>query len=181
MKLWGYKRPDGSIAITAQFLGAGIFRGNLAPVQQQDRVFALVSRGGKVVERFADDTATASGVPIPAPHGPCPIGLRCWHETLVQAGDWVGGPIDRNPSFGEGHSTAGLFKFPSGAVYIDDQGYEGGITHFLLPNVTVEQAERWATTIRAGLPAMRPDGGCVFEIKASKIRGGSRLTYRHGC
>ncbi len=33
---WGYKRPDGSVAIPPRYLGAGVFREGRAPVEDAD-------------------------------------------------------------------------------------------------------------------------------------------------
>src|SRR5207247_6630052 len=63
---WGYKRADGSVAISPRYVGAGEFRNGRAPVE--DSVgFAIVDRNGAIVERITGDSVAAGRDPVPPP------------------------------------------------------------------------------------------------------------------
>lgn len=181
-ELWGYRFLDKRVAIKPQFAGAAIFQGDRAAVRLTNG-WAFIGRTGAIIERIAEDTATATAIPIPRPEPPLDDchRLRCYMELLGKSDRLVGGEIAQRPERGEGSSSAGLWKHASGAVVIDIQGYEGGITTLLLPGVTPDSAERWAAAMRPYLPPSTPGGGCQFELTAGRIRGGSSLQYRHGC
>ncbi len=56
---WGYKRPDGTVAIPPRYLGAGGFREGRAPVEDADG-FAMIDDRGRIVERIVTESL---GVP----------------------------------------------------------------------------------------------------------------------
>src|SRR6266852_5919677 len=67
---WGYKHPDGSVAIPPRYLGAGVFRGGQAPVKDADG-FAIIDDTGRIVERIVTDSVSGSAGPIPSPAEAC--------------------------------------------------------------------------------------------------------------
>jgi hypothetical protein len=58
---WGYKHPDGSVAIPPRYLGAGVFREGHAPVKDADG-FAMIDATGRIAQRIVVDTVSARGV-----------------------------------------------------------------------------------------------------------------------
>src|SRR5688500_3477211 len=63
---WGYKRPDGSVAIPPRYVGAGVFREGQAPVKDADG-FAMIDDTGRIVERIVIDSVSAFAGPVPPP------------------------------------------------------------------------------------------------------------------
>src|SRR5437762_2429152 len=111
---WGYKRPDGSVAITPYYIGAGQFHEGRAPVEDDDG-FAIIDELGTVVERIAVDAVVAAAEPVPPPSDTCAwsgaerfpsTGLECYVRQLRGSGPVVGGEIARRPTSGESFSSA---------------------------------------------------------------------------
>src|SRR2546421_267967 len=106
---WGYKRPDGSVAISPRYVGAGEFRNGRAPVE--DSVgFAIVDRNGAVVERISGDSVAGGRDAVPPPSDGCAwsgsdrfpsVGLECYVRELRASGPVLGGRITRRPPGGE--------------------------------------------------------------------------------
>jgi hypothetical protein len=67
---WGYKRPDGTVAIPPRYLGAGAFREGQAPVEDADG-FAVIDETGRIVERIVTDSVRASAGPVSSPADSC--------------------------------------------------------------------------------------------------------------
>ena len=184
---WGYKRPDGSVAIPPRYEGAGIFRGSHAPVKDADG-FAIIDRTGRVVQRIATDSVSAPTAPIPPPAatcawspGPTPsfsTGLQCYVRQLRGSMRVIGGDVAINPSRGEGFRAAVVLKFPTGVVVIEDIGYEGFIRRVLLPGITAEQAREWRLKLYPDLPAKE---GCSETWTTGTIRGGAFIEQSGGC
>ena len=55
--LWGYARPDGSVAVEPQYVAAGRFEGRLAPVRTATEGWAYVDRDGARVGNGGYDSA----------------------------------------------------------------------------------------------------------------------------
>jgi hypothetical protein len=183
---WGYKRPDGSVAIPPRYLGAGVFREGQAPVKDADG-FAMIDHTGRIVQRIAVDFLSVSAVPIPPPADACAwstsapfptTGFQCYVRQLRGSAAVIGGEITIRPSGGESSRSAVILKFPSGVVVVEDVGYEGFTRCVLLPGVSREQALQWRLKLYPDLPAKV---GCSESWNVGVIRGGAFIEQRAGC
>ena len=183
---WGYKRPDGRVAIPPRYLGAGEFRQGRAPVKDADG-FAIIDDAGRIVQRIAVDSVSASAVPVPPPAEVCAwsaaapfpsAGLECYVRQLRGSASVIGGAIAIRPSAGESSRSAVILKFPSGVVVVEDIGYEGFTRRVLLPGVSREQARQWQLTLYPDLPAKM---GCSESWSVAAISGGAVIEQRAGC
>ena len=183
---WGYKRPDGSVAIPPRYLGAGVFREGHAPVKDADG-FALIDATGRIAQRIVIDSVSASAVPIPAPTDACAwsasapfptTGLQCYVRQLRGSAAVIGGEITIRPPGGESSRSALVLKFPSGVVVVEDIGYEGFTRRVLLPGVSREQALQWRLKLYPDLPVK---DGCSESWNVGVIPGGAFIEQRAGC
>src|SRR5438445_4922876 len=129
---WGYKRLDGSIVISARYIGAGAFHEGRAPIEDS-LGFALVDTSGSIVERIPRDSVMASAEPVPPPSSMCAwsgpgrfpsVGLDCFLREVRAAGQAGGGEITRRPRGGELSSSALVPKLRYGVLVIEEIGYE---------------------------------------------------------
>jgi len=183
---WGYKQPDGRVAIPPRYLGAGVFREGHAPVKDGDG-FAIIDDTGRVVERIATESVSPSAVPIPPPADACawsaeaPFpspGLQCYVRQLRGSAAVIGGHITITPSGGEASRAALILKFPTGVVVVEDIGYEGFRRRVLLPGVRHDEALQWRLTLYPELPAK---DGCSESWSAGTVPGGAFIEQVAGC
>jgi hypothetical protein len=183
---WGYKRPDGSVAIPPRYLGAGVFREGRAPVKDADG-FAMIDTTGRIAERIVVDSVPAPTVPIPPPADSCAwsapapfptIGLQCYIRQLRGSAAVVGGEITIRPAGGESSHSAIILQFPSGVVVVEDIGYEGFTRRVLLPGVSLEQAHQWRLKLYPDLPVKI---GCSESWNTGVVPGGAFIEQAAGC
>ena len=183
---WGYKRPDGSIAIPPRFLGAGAFLQGQAPVKDADG-FAMIDGTGRIVQRIVIDSVSASGEAIPAPADGCAwspsatfpsTGLQCYVRQLRGSAPGIGGEISISPLRGESFRSAVVLKLPTGVLVVEDIGYEGFTRRVFLPGVSGEQAMEWRLKLYPALPAK---GGCSESWNTGIVPGGAFIEQTAGC
>ena len=183
---WGYKRPDGRVAIPPRYLGAGVFREGHAPVKDGDG-FAIIDDTGRVVERIMTESVSPSAVPIPPPADACAwsaaapfpsTGLQCYVRQLRGSAAVVGGHLTITPSGGESSHTALILKFPTGVVVVEDIRYEGFTRRVLLPGVSHDEALQWRMKLYPELPTK---DGCSESWNAGVVPGGALIEQRAGC
>jgi hypothetical protein len=183
---WGYKRPDGSVAIPPRYLGAGVFREGQAPVKDAD-CFAMIDATGRIAQRIVVDSVSEPAVPIPPPADTCAwsapapfptTGLQCYVRQLRGSAAVIGGEITIRPPGGESSRSAVILKFPSGVVVVEDIGYEGFTRRVLLPGVSRERALQWRLKLYPDLPAKV---GCSESWNVGVIPGGAFIEQRAGC
>jgi hypothetical protein len=183
---WGYKRPDGSVAIPPRYLGAGVFREGQAPVKDADG-FAMIDDTGRIVQRIVVDSVSTSTVPIPPPADTCAwsaaapfptTGLQCYVRQLRGPAAVIGGEITIRPRGGESSRSALILKFPTGVVVVEDIGYEGFTRRVLLPGVSREQALQWRLKLYPDLPAKI---GCSESWNTGVVPGGAFIEQGAGC
>ena len=183
---WGYKRPDGSVAIPPRYLGAGAFREGRAPVKDSDG-FAMIEETGRIVERIMTDSVSASGGPIPSPADACAwsaslpfptTGLQCYLRQLRGSAPVIGGEITIRPPGGESSRSALVLKFPSGVVVVEDIGYEGFTRRVLLPRVSAQQALAWRLKLYPDVPVKV---GCSESWSTGIVPGGAFIEQVAGC
>ncbi len=183
---WGYTRPDGSVAISPRYVGAGQFRNGRAPVE--DSVgFAIVDRNGAVVERITGDSVAAGRDPVPPPSDRCAwsgsdrfpsVGLECYVRQLRASGAVLGGEITRRPPGGESSSSAVVLKLRSGVLVIEEIGYEGFRRRVILPGVSAAQATEWRRRLYPDAPIK---DGCSESWSTGTVRGGAFIEQAAGC
>jgi hypothetical protein len=183
---WGYRRPDGSVAIPPRYLGAGAFREGRAPVKDAEG-FAIVNDTGRIVERIAIDSVSASGGPVTSPGDACawspsvPFpapGLECYVRQLRGSAPVIGGEITIRPLGGESSRSAVVLKFPTGVVVIEDISYEGFTRRVLLPGVSGEQALEWRLKLYPDVPVKV---GCSESWNTGIVPGGAFIEQIAGC
>jgi hypothetical protein len=183
---WGYKRPDGTVAIPPRYVGAGLFRAGQAPVKDADG-FATIDDMGRIVQRIVIDSVSAPAVPIPAPADTCAwsasapfptTGLQCYVRQLRGAAEAIGGEITIRPPGSESARSALILKFPTGVVVVEDIGYEGFIRRVLLPGVSGEQALQWRLKLYPDRPAKM---GCSESWNTGVVPGGAFIEQVAGC
>jgi len=183
---WGYKRPDGSVAIPPRYLGAGVFREGQAPVKDADG-FAMIDDTGRIVERIVIDSVSASAGPVPPPADACawsasaPVpttGLQCYVRQLRGTAPVVGGEIAIRPTRGESSRSAVVLRFPTGVVVVEDIGYEGFTRRVLLPGVSGKQALEWRLKLYPRVPVK---DGCSESWNTGLVPGGAFIEQVAGC
>jgi hypothetical protein len=197
---WGYKRPDGRVAIPPRFLGAGAFREGRAPVEDADG-FAMIDDTGRIVERIVTDSVSASAGLIPPPADTCagpvsaPVpntglpfpppglafpstGLQCYVRQLRGSAPVIGGEITIRPPGGESARSAVVLRFPTGVVVVEDIGYEGFTRRVLLPGVSGEQALEWRLRL---YPDVLVKDGCSESWQTGIVPGGAFIEQAAGC
>jgi hypothetical protein len=183
---WGYKRPDGSVAIAPRYVGAGMFREGQAPVKDAQG-FAMIDVTGRIVERIAIDSVTAAAEPVSPPADTCAwaatapfpsTGLQCYVAQLRGSAPGIGGTITINPSRGESSRSAVVLKFPTGVVVVEDIGYEGFTRRVLLPGVSAKQALEWRLKLYPDIPVK---AGCAETWRTSSLQGGAFIEQVAGC
>ncbi len=183
---WGYKRPDGSVAITPYYIGAGQFHEGRAPVEDDDG-FAIIDELGTVVERIAVDAVVAAAEPVPPPSDTCAwsgaerfpsTGLECYVRQLRGSGPVVGGEIARRPTSGESFSSAVVLRLRFGVVVLEEIGYEGFRRRVILPGVGAGQVLQWRRTLYPDAPVKQ---GCSESWTTGTVRGGAFIEQAAGC
>lgn len=183
---WGYKRPDGSVAISPRYVGAGEFQDGRAPVEDSIG-FAIIDPTAAVVERITGDSVTAGGDSVPPPSDRCAWsiadrfpsdGLECYVEELRASGPVLGGKITRRPPGGESSSSAVVLKLRSGVLVIEQIGYEGFRRRVILPGISVAQATAWRRKLYPDAP---PKMGCSESWSTGTVRGGAFIEQSAGC
>ena len=183
---WGYKRPDGSIAIPPRYVGAGVFRKGQAPVKDADG-FAMIDETGRIVERIVTDSVSASAGPVPPPASTCAwsasapfptTGLQCYVRQLRGSAPVLGGDIVIRPPGGESSRSAVVLRIPTGVVVVEDIGYEGFTRRVLLPGVSAAQAREWRLTLYPELPVKT---GCSESWNTGTVPGGAFIEQAAGC
>jgi hypothetical protein len=183
---WGYKRPDGSIAISPRYVGAGEFQSGRAPVEDSIG-FAIVDQNGVVVERITGGSVAAGTDPVPGPSDRCvwsasdrfpSAGLECYVRELRASGPVVGGTITRRPPGGESSSAAVVLKLRAGVLVIEQIGYEGFRRRVILPGVTSSQALEWRRKLYPDAPVKE---GCSESWTTGTVRGGAFIEQAAGC
>lgn len=183
---WGYKRSDGSVAISPRYVGAGEFRDGRAPVEDSIG-FAIIDRNGAVVERITGDSVAAGRDPVPPPSDMCAwsgsdrfpsLGLECYIRELRAAGPVLGGKLTRIPPGGESSSGALVLKLRSGVLVIERIGYEGFRRRVILPGVSAAQATAWRRKLYPDAPAKM---GCSESWTTGAVQGGAFIEQAAGC
>ena len=197
---WGYKRPDGTVAIPPRYLGAGVFREGRAPVEDADG-FAMIDDWGRIVERIVTESVSASaglvpppadtcawpvsaplpnaGLPFPPPGVPFPsTGLQCYVRQLRGSAPVTGGEITIRPPSGESSRSVVVLRFPTGVVVVEHIGYEGFTRRVLLPGVRGEQALEWRLKLFPDNPGR---AGCSESWKTGIVPGGAFIEQAAGC
>ena len=183
---WGYRRPDGSVAISPRYIGAGEFQDGRAPVEDSIG-FAIIDLHAAVVERITPDSVVPGGNPVPAPSDTCAWssadrfpsdGLECYVRELRASGPVLGGRITRRPPGGESSSSAVVLKLPSGVLVIEQIGYEGFRRRVILPGVSADQATAWRRKLYPDAPAKM---GCSESWSTGTVRGGAFIEQTAGC
>lgn len=183
---WGYKRPDGSVAIPPRYLGAGVFREGQAPVKDANG-FAMIDGTGRIVERIAIDSVSASAGPVPPPADTCAwaatapfpaTGLQCYVEQLRGSAPGIGGKITIRPPGAESSRSAVVLRFPTGVVVVEDIGYEGFTRRVLLPGVSAKQALEWRLKLYPDIPVK---AGCSESWNTGSVPGGAFIEQVAGC
>ena len=197
---WGYKRPDGTVAIPPRYLGAGVFREGRAPVENADG-FAMIDDRGRIVERIVTDSVSASaglvpppadtcawpvsaplpnaGLPFPPPGLPFPsTGLQCYVRQLRGSAPVTGGEITIRPPGGESSRSVVVLRFPTGVVVVEHIGYEGFTRRVLLPGVRGEQALEWRLKLFPDVPVR---DGCSESWNTGTVPGGAFIEQAAGC
>jgi hypothetical protein len=183
---WGYKRPEGSVAIPPRYLGAGVFREGQAPVKDADG-FAMIDDTGRIVKRIVIDSVSASGEPVPPPADACAwsasapfpaAGLQCYVRQLRGSAPVIGGEITVRPPGGESSRSAVVLKFSTGVVVVEDIGYEGFTRRVLLPGVSGEQALEWRLKLYPNVPVKV---GCSESWNTGIVPGGAFIEQVAGC
>ena len=183
---WGYKQPDGRIAIAPRYLGAGVFRDGHAPVKDEDG-FAIIDGTGNVVLRIGTDSISASEEPTPPPADACAwsgaapfpsTGLQCYVRPLRGSATTIGGHITIRPPGGESSRAALILKLPSGVVVVEDIAYEGLVRRVLLPGVNYDEALQWRRKLYPELPTK---DGCSESWTVGVVPGGAFIEQRAGC
>ena len=183
---WGYKRPDGSVAIPPRYLGAGVFREDQAPVKDADG-FAIVDDTGRIVERIVTDSVSGSAGPIPPPADACAwsasgafpsTGLQCYVRQLRGSAPVIGGEITIRPPGGESSRAAVVLRFPTGVVVVEDIGYEGFTRRVLLPGISADQALEWRLKLYPDIPVKV---GCSESWNTGNVPGGAFIEQVAGC
>lgn len=183
---WGYKRPDGSVAIAPRFIGAGQFRDGRAPVEDSNG-FAIIDGTGGVIERIAHDSVAASREPVPPPSDSCAwagstqfpsTGLECYVRQLRGSRSVIGGEITRRPQRGEGSSSAVVLRLQIGVVVIEEIGYEGFTRRVILPGVSATQVLQWRRRLYPDAPAKQ---GCSESWTIGTVQGGAFIEQAAGC
>lgn len=184
---WGYKRPDGSVAISPRYVGAGKFRNGRAPVEDSIG-FAIIDHNGVVLERITRDSVMAGGGPVSAPSDRCAwsgsdrfpsLGLECYVRELRASGPALGGRIIRRPPGGESSSSAVVLKLPSGVLVIEDIGYEGFRKRVVLPGVSAAEAAQWRRKLYPDTPSNKI--GCSESWSSGTVQGGAFIEQAAGC
>jgi hypothetical protein len=184
---WGYKRPDGSVAIPARYLGAGVFREGQAPVKDATG-FAMIDGTGRIVERIAIDSVSPSGGPIPPPVDTCAwagsapfpsTGLQCYVKQLRGSAPAIGGEITIRVPGGESARSAVVLRFPTGVIVVEEIAYEGFTRKVLLPGVSAAQALQWRLKLYPESPAAQ--AGCSESWKSGSVPGGAFIEQAAGC
>lgn len=183
---WGYKRPDGSVAIPPRYLGAGVFQEGQAPVKDAEG-FAMIDGTGRILERIAIDSVSASAGPVPPPADTCAwtalapfpaAGLQCYVEQLRGSARGIGGKITIRPPGGESSRSAVVLRFPTGVVVVEDIGYEGFTRRVLLPGVSAKQAREWRLKLYPDIPVKV---GCSESWSTGIVPGGAFIEQVAGC
>lgn len=183
---WGYKRPDGSLAIPPRYQGAGVFHHGQAPVKDADG-FAMIDATGRIAQRIVVDSVSAPAAPIPPPADACAwsaaapfptTGLQCYVSQLRGSAAVIGGELTIRPPGSESSRSAVILKLPSGVVVVEDIGYEGFTRRVLLPGVSRERALKWRLELYPDLPAKV---GCSESWDVGVIPGGAFIEQRAGC
>jgi hypothetical protein len=183
---WGYKGPDGSVAIPPRYLGAGMFREGRAPVKDADG-FAMIDGTGRIVERIVIDSVSASAGPVPPPADACAwsasepfpaTGLQCYARQLRGSAAVIGGEITIGPPGAESSRSVVVLKFATGVVVVEDIRYEGFTRRVLLPGVSGEQALEWRQKLYPDAPVKV---GCSESWNTGIIPGGAFIEQVAGC
>ena len=183
---WGYKRPDGTVAISPRYLGAGVFREGRAPVEDSDG-FAIINDTGRVVERIVIDSVSAAAEPAPPPAGACAwspseqfpsTGLECYVRQLRRSAPVVGGEMTRRPPGGESSRSVIVLKLSIGVVVFEDIRYEGFKRRALLPGVSAVQALEWRRKLYPDIPVKV---GCSESWSTGAVPGGAFIEQAAGC
>ena len=197
---WGYKRPDGTVAISPRYLGAGMFREGQAPVEDADG-FAMIDDTGRTVERIVTDSVSAPAgsvqppadtcawpvsAPLPNTGRPFPAaglqfpstGLQCYVRQLRGSAPIIGGEITIRPQGGESSRSAVVLRFPTGVVVVEHIGYEGVTRRVLLPGVSAEQALAWRLKLYPDVPVR---AGCSESWNTGIVPGGAFIEQAAGC
>ena len=174
---WGYKRPDGSVAITPYYIGAGQFHEGRAPVEDDDG-FAIIDELGTVVERIAVDAVVAAAEPVP---GPALSGFQAPASNATCASCVDQGPLSveryqthKRRSF----SSAVVLRLRFGVVVLEEIGYEGFRRRVILPGVGAGQVLQWRRTLYPDAPVKQ---GCSESWTTGTVRGGAFIEQAAGC
>jgi hypothetical protein len=182
---WGYRRPDGSVAIPPRYLGAGAFRDGRAPVED-DAGFAIIDEQGHEVERIVIDSVSAAE-PAPPPDGSCSWsasarfpseGLACYVRQLRGSAPVIGGEVTERVRGGESSRSIVILKLPIGVVVFEDIRYEGFTRRVLLPGVGPAQALQWRRRLYPDTP---PKVGCSESWRTGTVPGGAFIEQAAGC
>lgn len=186
--LWGYRRADGTVAISPRYTGAARFRAGQAAVE--DSVgFAIIDVNGRVIDRIARDTVWGTSEPVPTPNADClwrnsdafpSPGMDCYVAQLRHGRPVVGDTIYRVRARGESYSAASFFRMRYGAVVLEEDRHEGRVTRLLLPGITPLQADDWVQKFYKDDEAMKT-GGCGEYWSSGAVRGGAFIQRHYGC
>jgi hypothetical protein len=184
---WGYRRADGSVAISPRYTGAGSFRAGRAAVEDS-RGFAIIDTSARVLERIERDTVSGTSEPVPAPNPDClwrnsdlfpSPGMDCYVDQLRGEASVAGDTIFRTRTHGESYSAASFFRVRYGVVVLEEDGYEGRATRLLLPGVTPLQADAWVQKFYNEADVVKT--GCSEHWSSGAVRGGAFIQRHYGC
>lgn len=175
---WGYVDSTGALVIPARYQGAGDFFHGRAPVQDTGG-YALIDRGGRVVERFRADSA-AQGPDLVAPPSDTCSSVQSYVAELSGGAQPARFAIDLDPRPGETEGAAVVSRLRSGVLIIDEHEDDGFSLQVVLPGVSAEQAHAWLLKLRHGQPLDMGDG-CEEHWTSQAVRGGALLHDSGGC
>lgn len=185
---WGFRDPNGVIAIPPRFIGAGEFRDGRAPIEDREG-FAIIDTEGHVVERLPENSAFANVGPPPAPSEACAqrestrfpsTALECYIDELGGSAPVAGSRIVRDPGPGEGSSSAVAMRLRLGVTVIERIGYEGFRRRVILPGVSGEEAAEWRQILYPDT-ASPSRSGCSESWTSGEVTGGAFIEQAAGC
>jgi hypothetical protein len=175
---WGYIDTTGALVIPARFSGAGDFRGGRAPVQDTGG-YALIDRGGRIVERFRADSAARGPGLVDPPSDTC-SSINSYVAELSRGAQPARFAIYLEPRPIETEGAALVSRLHNGVLVIDEHEDDGFSLQVVLPGVSEEQAHAWLLRIRHGKPLDAGDG-CEEHWTSKSVRGGALLLDSGGC
>ena len=184
--LWGYKLPDGPVALSPIYIGAGEFRDGRAPIEDSEG-FGVINDEGAVVNRISRESLPADLERVSPPSDECAwsdsepfpsTGLQCYIAQLRGSEPVIGGRIVRVPPRAEGGSSAVSLRLQIGAVVMEEIRYESVRRRLLLPGINAADAFRWRQLLYPDRPRKI---GCSESWTSGQIQGGAFIEQSWGC